>query len=178
MKELALYDKETKRFNGEIPIWTGDTGTANTMVVYANENDREHLPLVLKRLDDQGRSCFERGEYLPAELFYKRALSIREKELGPNHPDVATSLNNVALVCAKEGNNDEALKLYTRAWEIREKALGPNSPAVSDSRAHMAALYYAMGNAEEAKQLLARNHNPATSKPPDTSVVKDDPSED
>ena len=31
-----------------------------------------------------------------AEPLYQRALAIKEKALGPNHPDVATSLNNLA----------------------------------------------------------------------------------
>ena len=32
------------------------------------------------------------------EPLYKRALAIREKALGPDHPDVATSLDNLAAL--------------------------------------------------------------------------------
>ena len=38
----------------------------------------------------------ERGRYTDAEPLYQRALAIREKALGPEHPDVADSLNNLA----------------------------------------------------------------------------------
>ncbi len=38
----------------------------------------------------------KQGRYADAEPLYKRALAIREKALGPNHPDVASSLNNLA----------------------------------------------------------------------------------
>ena len=41
--------------------------------------------------------------FLDAEPFYKRALAIREKALGPDHPDVATSLNNLAVLYNNQG---------------------------------------------------------------------------
>ena len=37
-----------------------------------------------------------RGKYDDAEPLFKRALAIREETLGPRHPDVAGSLNNLA----------------------------------------------------------------------------------
>ena len=37
------------------------------------------------------------GQYAQAEPLYKRALAIAEKALGPDHPLVATNLNNLAL---------------------------------------------------------------------------------
>ena len=36
------------------------------------------------------------GKYAEAEPLQKRGLAIREKALGPNHPDVANSLHNLA----------------------------------------------------------------------------------
>ena len=36
------------------------------------------------------------GDYAKAEPLYQRALKIREKALGPDHPDTATALNNLA----------------------------------------------------------------------------------
>ena len=38
------------------------------------------------------------GKYDDAEPLYKRALTIREETLGPRHPDVASSLNNIATL--------------------------------------------------------------------------------
>jgi tetratricopeptide (TPR) repeat protein len=51
-------------------------------------------------------------------------LLIREKTLGTDHPDVATSLNNLALLYSTTGKYSEAEPLYKRALEISEKALG------------------------------------------------------
>ena len=55
-------------------------------------------------------------------------LQIREKALGPDHPDVATSLNNLAVLYQAQGRYGEAEPLYQRALAIREKALGPGPP--------------------------------------------------
>lgn len=38
------------------------------------------------------------GKYAEAEPLYRRALAIQEKTLGPEHPKVAASLNNLAGV--------------------------------------------------------------------------------
>ena len=39
------------------------------------------------------------GKYKDAEPLCKRALEIREKVLGRDHPDVVKQLNNLALLC-------------------------------------------------------------------------------
>ena len=39
---------------------------------------------------------------------YKRSLAIREKSLGPNHPAVATSLNNLARLYRAQGRYADA----------------------------------------------------------------------
>ena len=70
----------------------------------------------------------DQGNYAAAEPLYRRALAIREKALGPDHPDVATSLNNLALLLQKKGNYAAAEPLCRRALAIYEKALGTNHP--------------------------------------------------
>jgi tetratricopeptide (TPR) repeat protein len=55
------------------------------------------------------------GRYADAEPLYKRALAIREKTLGPDHPDVAQSLNNLALLYDQQGRYADAEPLYKRA---------------------------------------------------------------
>ena len=46
--------------------------------------------------EQSGCAVSSQGRYADAEPLYKRSLAIREKALGPDHPDVATSLNNLA----------------------------------------------------------------------------------
>ena len=54
-----------------------------------------------------------------------------EKALGPEHPDVANSLNNLAALYQAQGRYAEAEPLYKRALAISEKALGPEHPDVA-----------------------------------------------
>ena len=42
------------------------------------------------------------GDYEGAKPLYERSLAIREKVLGPDHPHVASSLNNLAGLLANQ----------------------------------------------------------------------------
>jgi Tetratricopeptide repeat len=49
-------------------------------------------------------------------------LAIQEKAFGPEHPDVATSLENYASLLRAVGRRDEAAPLETRAGAIGDKS--------------------------------------------------------
>ena len=48
------------------------------------------------------------GRYAQAEPLYNRSLAIREKTLGPDHPDVAATLENMEALYRKSGREKEA----------------------------------------------------------------------
>jgi CHAT domain-containing protein len=56
----------------------------------------------------------DQGRYADAEPLYKRSLAIREKALGPDHPDVALTLNNLAGVYGDQKRYADALPLIQR----------------------------------------------------------------
>jgi tetratricopeptide (TPR) repeat protein len=60
------------------------------------------------------------GDFVAGRPLYERALAIREKVLGPEHPDTATILNNLALLLSLQGNFAAARPLCERALAIRE----------------------------------------------------------
>jgi class 3 adenylate cyclase/tetratricopeptide (TPR) repeat protein len=103
-----------------------------------------------------GVYLWRRGEYRTAEALHAHALAIREKILGPDHLDVATSLTNLAIVCGEQGRQDEALQLFARALAIREKALGPDHNLVANSLSNLAHVYDDLGRTEEAVAFYAR----------------------
>ncbi len=47
-------------------------------------------------LNNLAELYYGQGEYAEAESLYRRALAIQERVLGPEHPDVAASVNNLA----------------------------------------------------------------------------------
>jgi Flp pilus assembly protein TadD len=61
------------------------------------------------------------GQPEKAEPLYRRALTIREQALGPFHPEVAKTLEDLANVLRKVGRTDEAISLEVRARDIRMK---------------------------------------------------------
>lgn len=81
------------------------------------------------------------GRELAGSLFF-RAWAIREKALGPNHPDVADSLHHLALSLYSD-NVSIAIPLLLRSMEIRETMFGHDHPSVADSLHAMARLYEA-----------------------------------
>ncbi len=61
------------------------------------------------------------GRYGEAEPLHKRALAIMEKALGPEHPNVATSLENYAKLLRKTERDAEAEELEARGKAIRAR---------------------------------------------------------
>ncbi|MFP3868115.1 MAG: tetratricopeptide repeat protein, partial [Desulfobacteraceae bacterium] len=78
------------------------------------------------------------------------------KTLGPEHPDVATCLNNLAGLYNAQRQYAAAEPLYQRALQIDEKALGPNYPDLATDLENYAALLRKMGRDAEADPLEAR----------------------
>ena len=72
---------------------------------------------------------------------FRRALAIYEKAAGPEHPAVATVLNNLGQVAKVQGRTAEAEPLIKRSLAIREKVLGPDHPDVARSLNNLAELY-------------------------------------
>jgi tetratricopeptide (TPR) repeat protein len=87
---------------------------------------------------------------------HQRALGIREKALGPDHPDVASSLNNLAALYHTQGRYAEAESPCQRALGIREKALGPDHPDVGPVLENYAVLLRKLDRVTEAESMDMR----------------------
>jgi hypothetical protein len=120
----------------------------------ASEAAAEPLALLLARA---GYYLKAQGKYDLAEPLYKRDLAISETALGPDHPDVGTSLNNLAALYVAQGKYDLAERLYLRSLRLRETALGPDHPSVGTSLNNLAGLYRAQGKYDLAEPLYLRS---------------------
>ncbi|MEL6748622.1 MAG: tetratricopeptide repeat protein, partial [Pseudomonadota bacterium] len=96
-----------------------------------------------------------RAEYGVAEPLYRRALTIDEASYGPDHPDVARDLNNLAELLRTTNRAGEAEPLYRRALAIDEASYGPDHPTVAIRLGNLAQLLWSTNRAGEA-ELLAR----------------------
>jgi len=96
------------------------------------------------------------GKYDAALPLASRALDLRESVLGPEHPLVATALNNLGVIHYLKGNLDTAESLDRRALAIREKAFGSNHPLVASMLNNIAEIYRLRANYAEADSLYRR----------------------
>jgi eukaryotic-like serine/threonine-protein kinase len=81
---------------------------------------------------------------------FQRALALFEAALGPDHPHVAKTLENVANVRRSQGELAKARADYERALAIGERALGPKHPGVARSLGNLGALLADTGELAEA----------------------------
>jgi tetratricopeptide (TPR) repeat protein len=81
------------------------------------------------------------GQYDEALEWYTKALAIREKVLGKEHPDTAATYNNMAGVYDSQGDYEKALEWYTKALAISEKVLGKEHPDTAATYNNMAGVY-------------------------------------
>ncbi|KAK5082564.1 hypothetical protein LTR70_007670 [Exophiala xenobiotica] len=98
----------------------------------------------------------DQAKYGEAEELNRRALVGREKELGPNHPDTLTSVNNLAVVLQRQGKYDEAVEMHRRALTGREKELGPSHPSTLTSVYCLAGLLHAQQDYIEVLRVYDR----------------------
>ena len=103
-----------------------------------------------------GKVYMAQANYTQAQPLYQRAMSILEKALGPEHPAVATCLNQLAALYHAQGQYAKAEPLFRRAVAIHEKALGPDHAEVAEGLNNLAALYDTQGKYAEAEPLLRR----------------------
>ncbi len=96
------------------------------------------------------------GEVLKAGEYFEKAVAIYREILPPDHPDLATSINNLGYHRYRLGQYQDALVLYRQALDIRERVLGPNDPVVADTLNNIAELYKSMERLDEVVPLLNR----------------------
>ncbi|MCH8801766.1 MAG: tetratricopeptide repeat protein, partial [Chloroflexi bacterium] len=130
-----------------LPSFVGDADEASGLITGVVLDDESGLPIPLAsvRLD------------LPdAEPLVQRALVIFRKALGPEHPNVAMSLNTLAMLYQVQGRYDEAEPRFRQALEIRERTLGPDHSLVALSLRNLARLYAAQNRYAEAEPPFKR----------------------
>jgi tetratricopeptide (TPR) repeat protein len=103
-----------------------------------------------------GLTAIDAGDYPLAGGALTEALSIQERMLGPEHPDVAAGLNNLASMYQAQGRYAEAEPLFKRALAIGDKVLGPEHPDNAVRLSNLAMLFRDQKRYAEAEPLAER----------------------
>lgn len=117
---------------------------------FSDVNYVNHWPNLLSYM---ARICKYQQRYAEAEKFYKRSLEITKQLVGENHPDVATHLNNLALLYLEKDHPIEAESLLIQVLEMRKKILGEDHPDLAITQHHLAHLYDTQCRYNEAEPL-------------------------
>ena len=109
-----------------------------------------------RELTAQVEQLDKQGKYSDAIPVAQEALRVAESTFGPEHPNVAESLNSLAVLYDNQGRYTEAEPLFKQALTIREKASGPEHPDVAATLNSLAVLYDNQGRYAEAEPLSKR----------------------
>ena len=91
-----------------------------------------------------------------AEPLFRRALAIDEASYGPDHPNVAIRLNNLAELLQPRTASPRPSRLMRRALAIDEASYGPDHPNVAIDLNNLARLLKATNRLGEAEPLMRR----------------------
>jgi CHAT domain-containing protein len=107
----------------------------------------------VKNLAKEAEKLEVAGNHGAAARIWERLVVWSEKKQGPDHPDTANSLNNLAALYSDQGLNSKAEPLFLRTLKIRESALGPNHPSTARSLNNLGVFYSDQGFNSKAEPL-------------------------
>ncbi|MCH7701315.1 MAG: serine/threonine protein kinase, partial [Planctomycetes bacterium] len=169
-KVVALTKEEQARAEAEVvtdflsdmlaavkPEQEGKDVTVRQVLDKASKDIAEKFadqPLLEARLRTTiGWSYYRLGHYFEAEPHLARALDIRQRLLGEEHPDRLAAMHNLANVYLERGRYEEAEALYLDTLETKKRLLGEENPGTLLSMNNLAILYKVQGRYDEAEAL-------------------------
>jgi len=96
------------------------------------------------------------GQYAAAEPLYLRAVAVKEKALGEDHPDVAEVLNGLAGLYRRDGKYAKAEPLYMRALVVKEQTFGKEHLSVAETLNDLGVFFSEQNCLAEAEPLYLR----------------------
>ena len=100
-----------------------DPVTVLDQAVRRAESEAGHPPSVQARIYDSAGQIYQNyAQFEEADRLLRRALALRTRVYGRDHPDVAESLEHLAQLCAVRGDHAKADSLYRQALALYERA--------------------------------------------------------
>jgi hypothetical protein len=124
---------------------------------------------------DAAEQAASAGDYASAEQLLREAALLQEASLGPLHPDLANTLNNLGVVCEITEKPDDAEDCFRRACAIASTVLEPDHPFVATSRKNLEDFCAARGKAVDLPEpILVSAPAVSPSVDPSASTIADD----
>ena len=90
-------------------------------------------PREARSIIEKAEQAAAAGNYASAADLLGEAAALQEQTLGPHHPDLANTFNNLGIVCEMTDNPIDAEHYFRRAHAIATATLAPNHPFVATS---------------------------------------------
>lgn len=140
-------ESSSQSYQKALDLLRGDSGPGEAAL---------HDSLDIARLKSSiGWVLSEQGKLKEARVQLRDSYRIREALLGPDHPLLSETWNELATLAVAEGEFDEAVAAFTRAVEIRQSNLGPDALPVARMRMNLAEALVAAGKVSQAQEQLA-----------------------
>ncbi len=94
------------------------------------------------------------GLYAVAQPMLERALERRRAVFGPEHAEVAESLDQLALLLRKRGDYAAAEPLFRQALAMKRRTEGPDHPSIAETMSNLGFLLRNTDRGREAEALL------------------------
>lgn len=126
------------------------------LAIYDSQEEKANKLDVIKTLSNLGVMVAGNGDLVEAESLLRRAVSIAEKHLEPEHYLGLFPLSILGRVLARKGDLEQAETLCRTTLRIRESVLGPDHPHTLQSANGLAEVLMRRGNFPEAVALSRR----------------------
>lgn len=152
-----LYRVNPERHASDVRCWPQLLPfLPHALLLFERTRDCGPYPRQTDLYDEYATLLRSLARYSTAEPLFRRALAIDEARYGPDHPTIATRLNNLAELLQTTDQPTEAEPLYRRALSIDEASYGPDHPEVAIDLNNLGELLRATNRPAEAEPLLRR----------------------
>ena len=108
---------------------------------------------LLAQLNAQIFQLYQQGQFNQAVTLAEQALELAQYVYQCDHPDIALSLNNLALLYKSQGKLSQAEPLYQQALAMLQRLFESDHPDVALSLNNLALLYESQGKLSQAEPL-------------------------
>jgi tetratricopeptide (TPR) repeat protein len=103
-----------------------------------------------------GRTYWHMGLYEKAQPHLEKALEIRSRTLGPEHPETVKAMAARANIYFERGRMDDARRFYTETLALSQRVLGPEHPDTLLVMSNLGLVMQLQGRLDEARRLDER----------------------
>jgi len=119
-------------------------------------------------INNYATALWRRGDYEEARGLYERALVLKERSVGREHPDFAGTLSNMSFALVAVGRRTEGLAAVNRAVDIFERCGDSETIGLANAYDNRGDALYSLERFPEAQrsyerslEILSRNVGPA-----------------